>query len=177
MKLDDYECDGQMTIDNLAEEVKPIEYGSRGCKACHWMGWMNKTGECHWNDPYWVKYNGVKTYPSCGYFMPYEAVVPRMCSNCKYSNQFEYETKPEYAEELKKHNGYTRKAADDPLEGPNIYCDHPDGSLNRRTAYKDLEWPGFGVGHWHRQHEWDTCDRWEEDHGDYAYWNFGGIKK
>ena len=182
MKLDDYSCDGQLTLEGLAEEVKPIEYGSRGCKVCHWHNKSTGPGRgritqgCYWNEAYWVKNDGVKAYPTCGQFEPDERKVPGMCANCKWSNQFEYQDKPEYAEELKKHNGYTRRSADDPLEEPNIYCTHPDGSLNRRTAYKDREQEGFGVGHWHRQHEWDTCDRWQEDRGPYSYWNFGGGK-
>lgn len=90
-----------------------------------------------------------------------------MCGNCKWANQFEYEIKPEYEDSVKKHNGYTKQSAEDPLEEPNIYCTHRDGSLNRRTAYKDIEQAGFGVGHWNRQHEWDTCDRWELDQGGY----------
>ena len=105
-------------------------------------------------------------------FKPSEYIIPGMCANCRYSNQFEYETKPEYADELKKHNGYTTRAANDPVEEPNIYCDHKDGSLNRRTEYKDCEEPGFGIGHWHKQHEWDTCDRWRPDNGPYTNWNF-----
>jgi hypothetical protein len=172
MKIDDYQCDGQMTLENLAEEVKKTEYGSRGCKACFWFG--KKAEGCYWNDRYFVKNFGILTYPSCERFEPDPATIPRMCRSCKWSNQFKYEKKTEYAEELKKHNGYTRTAADDPVEEPNIYCEHPDGSLNRRTEYKDCEQEGFGVGHWDRQHEWDTCDRWVEDRGPYAWWNFGG---
>ena len=178
MKLDDYTCDGQMTLEALAEEVKPLEYGARGCKVCAWhhkAKALGKVPECFWNDPYWKHIEKQPlVYPTCERFMPDEAKIPGMCTSCKWSNEFEYETKPEYDEELKKHNGYTRRSADDPLEEPNIYCTHPEGSLNRRTAYKDCEEPGFGVGHWHRQHQWDTCDRWEEDRSDYAWWNFGG---
>ena len=182
MKIDDYQCDGQMTLEALAEEVKPIEYGSRGCKVCRWYNKSNgpygkKMPGCYWNDAYWVKVDGMPVYPTCGRFEPAESCVPGMCANCKWSNQFEYQDKPEYAEELKRHNGYTRRAADDPLEEPNIYCTHPEGSLNRRTAYKDREQEGFGVGHWDRQHEWDTCDRWKEDRGPYSYWNFGREKE
>lgn len=187
MKLDDYSCTGQMTLDNLAEEVKPLEYGSRGCKACAWWNrrkpiysLLKKDGDenerdCNWNDPYWKNlYKQPLVYPTCESFMPNDSKIPGMCQSCKWSNQFEYETKPEYDEELKKHNGYTRRSADDPLEEPNIYCTHPEGSLNRRTAYKDCEQEGFGVGHWDRQHQWDTCDRWKEDRGKYAWWDFGG---
>ena len=168
MKLDDYTCDGQLTLEGLAEEVKPIEYGSRGCKVCHWHNktvgpYGKKQDGCYWNEKYWTEIIGVLAYPTCGNFEPDAAKVPGMCANCKYSNQFHFTHKNEYT--------------NDPVEEPNIYCTHPDGSLNRRTAYKDREQEGFGVGHWHRQHEWDTCDRWQEERGDYAYWNFGGGKK
>lgn len=183
MKLDDYTCDGQLTLEGLAEEVKPIEYGSRGCKVCHWHNKSTGPGRgritqgCYWNEAYWVKTDGVKAYPTCGMFEPDERYVPGMCANCKYSNQFEYEMKEEYKKRCRWLGDSPKGAMDDPVEEPNIYCTHPDGSLNRRTAYKDREQEGFGVGHWHRQHEWDTCDRWQEDRGDYAYWNFEGGKK
>lgn len=171
-----YECDGQITINQYIEAKKPIEYGHRGCNSCSWYNF--KEMRCSWaisrsNHKKRVDYE----YPECGDisgYMPNEYKVPRMCANCKWANSFEYETKPEYAEDLKRHNGYTRQAADDPLEEPNIYCTHPDGSLNRRTEYKDIESPGFGVGHWHRQHEWDTCDRWELERG--CYRNFSELE-
>jgi len=177
MKIDDYQCDGQLTLEGLAEEIKPIEYGSRGCKACQWYQCDNgpngrKSLGCSWNDKYWRKIDGVKVYPTCEMFMPVESKVPGMCANCKWANQFKYEMKEEYKQRCRWPGDSPKGAMDDPVEEPNIYCTHPKGSLNRRTAYKDCEQAGFGVGHWHRQHGWDTCDRWEEDRGDYAYWNF-----
>lgn len=171
--------DEQISINDFLREQGPIEYGERSCRACEWF--RSEPGRCYWaiqRD----KPNRPKNeffYPSCddgdSHFEPSEYKVPRMCSNCKWGNQFEYETKPEYEEDLKRHNGYTKKAANDPLETPNIYCDHPEGSLNRRTEYKDREWANFGIGHWHRQHEWDTCDRWELERGDYR--DFSEIEK
>lgn len=144
----------QLTIFDCIEEQTPIVYGDRGCKVC---GWFNK-GECQWKDNKFVRHE----YPNC-MFRPSEYKVPRMCANCEYANLFHYEIKEEYEEECKKHGNYSKKAADDPKEEPNIYCTHYDGSLNRRTEYKDVEVAGFGVGHWHQQHEWDTCDRWKLD--------------
>lgn len=73
-------------------------------------------------------------------------------------NMFEY--KSEYEGVKGFHN---------PIEEPNIYCTHEEGSLNRRTAYKDREQKGFGCNTYDRQHEFDTCDRWELGHG------FGGY--
>ena len=164
---------GQITIDGYLNEQAGVEYGDRGCKAC---AWRDKDKVCKWSDKYWADlHKGVIwQYPDCEEFMPSESKIPGMCASCKWSNCFRYKTKEQYAEALKRHNGYTREAADDPVEEPNIYCTHPDGSLNRRTAYKADEWQGFGVGHWNRQHEWDTCDRWEEDRGPYCFWDFGG---
>jgi len=162
--------DGQINLFDYIQETAKIEYGHRGCRSCCW--YREKEGRCQWA----ISQDGRKAkrvdyqYPFCdgyGSFQPSEYKVPRMCANCKWSNSFEYEIKPEYEEYDRKHNNYSRQSADDPLEEPNIYCTHRDGSLNRRTEYKDIEQEGFGVGHWHRQHEWDTCDRWELEKGDY----------
>ena len=178
MKIDEYICEGQLNIEGYLADLTPIEYGSRGCNVCWWH--KRKKGqeqpECCWNDSYFAKVIGIQVYPSCERFQPSEYVIPKMCHSCKWSNQFKYETKLEYREAKAKHNGYSRAAAEDPLEEPNIYCTHPEGSLNRRTAYSDVTEEGFGIGHWDRQHQWDTCDRWEEDHGPYTNWNFGGKK-
>ena len=148
----------QITMEEYYWTLQPPKYGDRGCTLCWWYD--RKKQCCQWDDiEYFSK--TVHTYPSCEHFEPSERCVPGMCASCKYSNRFKYEIKEEYIPRLK--NGYSRESADDPLEEPNIYCTHPDGSLNRHTAYKDLEWPGFGVGHWDRQHEWDTCERYKED--------------
>jgi len=165
----------QMTIFDYIEENKHTVYGDRGCKCCFW--YRSEPGRCYWaitrdrpNKPK-LDYK----YPDCDYdchFEPSEYKIPRMCANCKWANQFCYQEKPEYIEE-KKRNGYSKKSMYDPLEEPNIYCTHKDGSLNRRTEYKDREWADFGVGHWHRQHEWDTCDRWELATDDYR--DFSGL--
>lgn len=166
--------DEQISINDFLREQEPIKYGERSCRACFW--WRSEPGRCYWaisrdrpNKPRKDFF-----YPSCedggSHFEPSEYKIPKMCGNCKYCNEFVYQKKPEYAEELKQHNGYTRRAADDPVEEPNIYCTHPEGSLNRRTEYKDREWPGFGIGHYHRQHQWDTCDRWKlaDDYRDFS---------
>ena len=167
----------QICIDDLLREQQKPEYGYRGCHGCTWF--REESGRCKWAID---KDRGHKPpvdylYPVCagndiGHFEPSEYRIPKMCANCQWANDFVYKNKPEYAEALKRNNGYTREAADDPLEEPNIYCTHPQGSLNRRTEYKDLEWPGFGVGHWNRQHEWDTCDRWQMERGGYRKFDF-----
>lgn len=162
--------DEQISINDFLREQEPIKYGERSCRACVWF--RSEPGRCYWaiqsDKPNKPKQNFF--YPSCqrGYsgFEPYEYKVPRMCSNCKWANQFCYEKKDEYKKEGAP-GGYSSKAMYDPVEEPNIYCTHREGSLNRRTEYKDIEWENFGVGHWHRQHEWDTCDRWELETDDY----------
>ena len=170
--------DEQISINDFLREQEPIKYGERSCRACWW--YRSEEGRCKWaidtdrpNKPEKNFY-----YPSCQYgdsgFEPDEYKVPRMCANCKWANQFHYEKKDEYKKEGAP-GGYSSKAMYDPVEEPNIYCTHPEGSLNRRTEYKDREWPNFGVGRWHRQHEWDTCDRWELERGDYR--DFSEIEK
>ena len=148
--------DKQITIDEwMASQKKEPEYGDRGCRVCIWYN--SKKNECQWNDVYWLQ-DGFMTkqiYPVCK-FLPDDKKGLSMCANCRHSNSFIFEDKPEH-----KDNHY--KSMYDPLEEANIYCDHPEGSLNRHTAYKDLEEANFGVGHWHRQHEWDACDRWEAE--------------
>lgn len=124
---------------NYILENKVIEYGDRGCKVCTW----NTDKGCQWKDSLIMK----SEFPNCA-FLPSEYAVPKMCANCKYGNHFVYE-------------GDFEK----PLETPNIYCDHDEGSLNRWCAYEDRKQKNFGVGTWDRQHEFDTCDRWEEYEG------------
>lgn len=147
----------QITIDMYMASKRAPEYGERGCQACEWWDNRSDIKGCYWNDEYWQKnsFMGRQEYPNCK-FMPDSYKVLRMCGNCEYCNTFEYQEKPE-------HKNDHLKAMYDPLEEPNIYCTHPEGSLNRHTAYKDLEQANFGVGHYHRQHEWDTCDRWEAE--------------
>ena len=168
----DYACEGQISI----FDILPAKYGDKNCGVCGW----NRDGRCQWaifkdkpGKPI-INYS----YPECGgycSFMPSEYMVPRMCANCEYGNQFHYETKPEYEKSLERHNGYTLEAANDPLEEPDIYCTHKEGSLNRRTEYKECEQAGFGIGHWHRQHEWDTCDRWKLSTG--PYMNYSELRR
>ena len=153
--------DGQMSLDDYANStvIKPIEYGDRGCRVCFWWNNRKDMPGCYWNDPYWLKekFCERQIYPDCK-FMPDDVKGLPMCANCEYANSFVFQDKPE-------HKDNHRRSMYDPLEEPNIYCTHREGSLNRRTAYKDLEQKNFGVGHWHRQHEWDICDRWEPERG------------
>ena len=161
----------EAAVEETAEESEEIVYGTRSCAACIWI---TKDKTCKWAETeHWRNRNKpmpVYKYPHCdgfGSFEPSNYKVPQMCANCKWSSQFHYEKKPEYIEYEARTGKRHRDEFRDPLEEPNIYCTHPEGSLNRRTAYKDVEWPEFGVGHWDRQHEWDTCDRWEIERGTY----------
>ena len=137
----DYVCDGQLNLWDMVyqNESKSVEYGDAGCRACTWKG----EKDCNWKNSNLMG----SEYPNCP-FLPCEFKVPRMCANCTYGNQFVHEG-----------------SSKNPLETPNIYCTHPDGPLNRHSAYEDRKQKGFGVGTWHRQHEFDTCDRWEEESG------------
>ena len=194
MKIEDMTCDGQMSIDEwLSPAPDPpktepeyqtpvaeiesvaeaagcsIEYGTRSCEAC---AWRSIEYGCKWAE--YHRHPGreapVFKYPNCdgyGHFMPCQYKVPAMCASCRWGNCFHYETKPEYMEYQRQTGRPHKQSFRDPVEEPNIYCTHPEGSLNRRTAYKDIEWEGFGATKWDRQHEWDTCDRWEPDPGDY----------
>lgn len=143
----DYECDGQISLMDYVLQNKSKEYGDRGCAVCSW----NTENGCQWKGS--IIYG--HQFPHCP-FMPDEAKVPRMCANCDHGCPFEYDM-----------NG------NKVIETPNIYCTHPEGSLNRRSDYEDIKSKNFGVGSWDRQHEWDTCDRWEiytgEFHPDYEF--------
>lgn len=149
----------QIELYDYCKQLRDFGYYEHKCQYCYW-GSDEKT--CKWSDKadrptyYHECHDRSRWAPSC-------TDIPRLCGNCKYSNQFEYKIKPEYEEEVKKHNGYTRKAADDPVEEPNIYCTRNGGSINRKRPFMIFTEPGFGIGLWHRQHEWDTCDGWELD--------------
>lgn len=148
----------QMTIDMYLSTIREPQYGERGCQVCEWWDHDTKTKGCSWNDAYYRKDKDfvLNEYPTCGRFMPDSYKIKGMCGNCEHCNNFVFQRKPEY-------EGKNRSLANnDPVDEPNIYCTHPKGSLNRHTAYKDLEQKKFGVGLYHRQHEWDTCDRWEQ---------------
>lgn len=133
---------------------------------CEYCDWGKDESTCHW----FVGNKG--SYKSCdekhSKWKPSSFKIPRLCGNCKYSNNFHYELKPEYWEDAKKNNGYSQKGADDPVEDNATYCtrreDHDDaGGVNRKSPYAEFTERGFGVGYWHRQKEWDTCDAWELD--------------
>lgn len=150
----------QITLDMYKMSLQEPEYGERGCHVCFWHNYDKRDEGCHWMSKLWRSPdNPMEKFPNCR-FMPRPKFF-HMCANCEYGNPFVHKHKPEYEERIKQSwCNYCPESNKDPLEEPNIYCTHPEGSLNRRTAYKDREYP-TGIGHWDCQHEWDTCDRWE----------------
>lgn len=142
---------------NLFDYIQTIDPFKCFRGDCHYCYWGSNEETCQWTKS---KYLGCVNKDK---WAPSPTNIPKLCGNCAYSNQFEYMLKPEYEEDARKHNGYSRRGADDPVEEPNIYCDRTDGSINRKSPYRDLWEEGFGIGHWHRQHEWDTCDGWKLD--------------
>lgn len=126
-------------------EKKPIpssfkDYIGR-CEFCDWgvdeitCQWSNKNPSRH-------KYGGCE----CGSkWMPDVWKIPKLCGGCRWHNDFHYQ-----GEDI-----------DHPIEEPNIYCTRPGGSINRIKPYQEFEEAGFGVGTWHRQHEFDSCEGWE----------------
>jgi hypothetical protein len=170
MNGDEY-INGQLSIFDLAPELEPkpqtfAEYVGQ-CKYCMWYGYglydpyghKRKPGTegqmCQWE----VSRRGIP--PQChnrDFWKPSIYAIPKLCGNCRHSNCFYYQSKPEY-----KGKEGSAKAFADPIEEPNIYCTAPDGSVNRSQPFKEFYAHGFGACHWDRQHEWDSCDAWQRD--------------
>lgn len=143
-------------------EFKTFEDYIGVCKFCMWYGYgmydpighKRRPGTehlmCQWTE-------GKNPYcKNKSFWKPGDYQIPRLCSNCAWANQFCYQSKPEYKDN-------SLKAFHDPVEEPNIYCTHEDGSVNRWSPYKDFWEKHFGCNTWDRQHEWDTCDAWRSD--------------
>ena len=157
---------GQISLFDIAPELEPqpqtfADYVGQ-CKYCMWYGYglYREPGHkripgtegkpCQWVD---------KDFMGCkdkSKWKPGDRAIPRLCANCAHANCFVYQTKPEYKEN-------DIRAFKDPMEEPNIYCTHEDGSVNRQYPYKDFYEHNFGACRWDRQHEWDTCDAWRSD--------------
>ena len=114
---------------------------------CEYCMWGINPITCQWSDQNPDKR---KTYSEChngSFWKPDSWKIPKLCGSCKYSNSFHYQ-----GEDFQ-----------NPIEEPNIFCTRTDGSVNRIKPYKQFEEEGFGVNTWDRQHEWDSCDAWEQD--------------
>ena len=130
---------------------------------CEYCMWNNGTIGCPWDKEKRKKWHiDSAVCKDHDHWRPNSCKIPGLCGGCKHANSFEYEIKEKYKSKLS-WNGYSSEAADDPEETPNIYCTRDGGSVNRRKPFERFETKNFGVGHWHRQHEWDTCDGWEQE--------------
>lgn len=132
------------------------------CKYCMWYGYglyepyghKRKKGTehlmCEWTEgknPYCVNKS---------FWKPSTYTIPKLCGNCRHSNCFHYQRKPQYKEN-------DIRGFRDPVEEPNIYCTREDGSVNRQQPFLAFYSNHFGACLWDRQHEWDTCEAWERD--------------
>lgn len=121
-----------------------IEYK---CITCAWNKSLdpitNKIG-CIWSRYYPEEKKYQKD--GCDRWRPEERQF-KCCATCKYCNSFEYE-----GDDI-----------NNPIDEPNIYCTHKDGSKNRYCRWPEKVQKRFGVGLYHRQHEYDLCDNWELD--------------
>lgn len=143
------------------QEQKPPEEFKDYIGRCEYCCWGEDESSCDYSEKNpKAYYKGELACKNKGHWRPNTWKIPKLCANCKHSNQFVYVIKPEYAPVNGKYN---KKAIEDPVEEPNIYCTKWKGSVNRKKAFPQYETPGFGVGRYHRQHEYDTCDAWEPD--------------
>lgn len=118
------------------------------CEFCYWFGYgMRKNGRygertaevpCQWA----VKSMQIHRCRNRDKWMPDEYRVMGLCANCEHGNMFH---------EVDENGKLTDKE---------IYCTHPDGPLNRIELYPESREPWDG---WHRNHEFDHCDRWQKD--------------
>lgn len=178
---EDEQIEGQMSIFDFQECI-PQEETTKQCECnipqtfseyvgrCEYCYWGKDEETCHWSINYKDKCGKANLY-ECdekhSFWKPNAWKIPRLCGNCRYSNCFHYEVEEPY-KALFIEKGYTKEGADHPVEDSKIYCtrreDHEDsGGVNRSRPYESFCNNGFGVGHWHRQREWDTCDAWELD--------------
>lgn len=171
---ENWDIEGQLDVfDVLSEMDVPMDpqkepetfedYIGR-CEYCMWYGYglydnitrKRRKGteglNCQWE----MKNKGPFLCIGKSKWKPSTYTIPRLCGNCRESNCFHYQKKPE-------HKDNSAKAFSDPVEEPNIYCTRDEGSVNRSQPYKEFYEMSFGACLWDRQHEWDTCDAWVRD--------------
>ena len=168
MKQDNEPIPGQISLFDIAPDLEQqpqtFEDYIGKCKYCMWYGYgmydnitrKRRPGTegkaCQWAG------RGFMGCENHSKWKPGEYAIPRLCANCTWANCFVYQTKEEYANDKN-----SKRSFADPVEEPNIYCTHDEGSVNRQYPYKDFYEKGFGACKWDRQHEWDTCDAWQSD--------------
>ena len=129
----------QITLDDLLARQGTIEDKEGKCEYCMWL----YNSFCpHCSEKF--RYPNAQCENNKDW-LPDPLKLYGLCGGCKYGNPSEYE-------------------GDDfehPIENENIYCEHPEGSLNRRQPFKKYWWHRFGVNTWDRQHEFASCARFE----------------
>lgn len=136
--------DGQMNIFDFPEYLPDEKLIEGHCNTCCWA---NKNNKCNKLIYDYDKADRLKHEAgNCDDWKP-NTLLFKCCHTCDYCNDFEYQ-----GEDIKH-----------PVDEPNIYCTHSEGSLNRYCRWPQHVQPNFGVGLYHRQHEYDLCDRWKLD--------------
>lgn len=161
---DDEQLPGQMSIlDLIEEEPQSFEDYIGKCRFCMWNGYglydqfgNRKKDAGSYNCQWEQTRHGITQCIDKSFWKPDIRTIPKLCGNCRHSNCFHYQIKPEYKEN-------SAKAFSDPVEEPNIYCTRDDGSVNRTAPFERFTSKNFGACKWDRQHEWDSCEAWEQD--------------
>lgn len=125
---------------------------ARKCEYCAWWNNTNAYGlieGCFWQKEYpgHLDPEELKTH-SC--WLP-NTTTMKVCATCEHCNSFLYD-----GEDV--HN---------PVINNDLYCSlsrfHNSTPINRRELFKEFRVKKeFGVGFYHRNHEYDTCDCWKE---------------
>lgn len=140
-------CNGAAVPKKLEDEEKAGK-----CEYCAWWNksdGLRETQGCMWMQHYpgHLDEDDLKNH-SC--WMP-QTKGMKVCATCKHSNDFIYEGEDMYH----------------PVENNDLYCDLEDfygkTPINRRELFQKYRTRNFGVGYYHRQHEYDTCDLWEKE--------------
>lgn len=136
------------------KENLPDEEKAGNCIFCAWYNHKfdyvrNRTAEgCFWQQefPNHLDQEEIKTH-SC--WLPNDKTM-KVCASCRHTNMFCYD-----GDDI--HN---------PEINNDLYCElsdfHNKTPINRRELFKEYRCTKeFGVGFYHRNHEFDTCDCWE----------------
>lgn len=138
-------CNGAEHVQDLKDEDK-----EGICECCGWWnrtnGYMGMVPGCFWEKEY-PEHLDDDDLENHTCWMP-NVELMKVCGSCEHSNSFLYSGD-----------------VDHPEEDNDLYCDlwhfhnrHPE---NRRQLFEGKRRKNFGLGIYHRQHEYDTCDCWE----------------